>query len=112
MGEFFQETIDNHRKTFDPSNIRDLVDTYLLEIEKSKAEGTSDNLFEGRDPGKFNLTFKLLERRFQFCFFFRSSNAANHRRSLFRRNGNHQNDSSLVKTIHDPLSRSNGESSR
>lgn len=52
MGEFFQETIDNHRATFDPSNIRDLVDMYLAEIQRAKEEGTGEALFEGKDHGK------------------------------------------------------------
>jgi non-homologous end joining protein Ku len=52
MGEFFQETIDNHRATFDPSNIRDLIDTYLAEIQSEKEEGRGESLFEGRDHGE------------------------------------------------------------
>jgi 26-hydroxylase len=52
MGEFFQETIDNHRATFDPSNIRDLIDTYLAEIQHEKEEGRGETLFEGRDHGE------------------------------------------------------------
>ncbi|XP_046390470.1 cytochrome P450 18a1 [Ischnura elegans] len=49
MAEFFQETVDGHRRTFDPDNIRDIVDTYLLEIQKAKAEGRSDLLFDGKN---------------------------------------------------------------
>jgi len=52
MGEFFQETIDNHRATFDPSNIRDIVDMYLAEIQRAKEEGTGEALFEGKDHGE------------------------------------------------------------
>jgi 26-hydroxylase len=52
MGEFFQETIDNHRATFDPSNIRDLIDTYLAEIQLEKEAGRGESLFEGRDHGE------------------------------------------------------------
>jgi 26-hydroxylase len=52
MAQFFQETIDNHRATFDPSNIRDLIDTYLAEIQRAKEEGRGDTLFEGMDHGK------------------------------------------------------------
>jgi hypothetical protein len=55
MGEFFQETIDNHRATFDPSNIRDLIDTYLAEIQREKEEGRGESLFEGRDHGENHL---------------------------------------------------------
>lgn len=50
MAEFFQETVDNHRKSFDPANIRDLVDTYLLEIQESTAQGRQ--MFDGRDPDR------------------------------------------------------------
>lgn len=50
MGKFFQQTVDSHRKSFDPSNIRDLVDTYLLEIEESAAQGRQ--MFGGRDPDR------------------------------------------------------------
>ncbi|KAK0179218.1 hypothetical protein PV327_008031 [Microctonus hyperodae] len=49
MAAFFQETVDHHRATFDKNNIRDLVDTYLLEIEKAKAEGKEATLFQGKN---------------------------------------------------------------
>ncbi|XP_059488140.1 cytochrome P450 18a1 [Neocloeon triangulifer] len=49
MGEFFQETVDGHRESFDPENMRDLVDTYLMEIQKAKAEGRDGKLFEGKN---------------------------------------------------------------
>lgn len=52
MGEFLQETIDEHRRTFDPSHLRDLLDTYLFEIQKANEEGTGHHLFEGKDHGK------------------------------------------------------------
>lgn len=52
MAGFLQETIDEHRKTFDASNLRDLLDTYLYEIQKANEEGNGDNLFEGKDHGK------------------------------------------------------------
>lgn len=52
MADFLQETIEDHRKTFDPSNLRDLLDTYLQEIEKAIEEGTDRHLFEGKDHGK------------------------------------------------------------
>lgn len=51
MAQFLQETIDDHRKTFDSSNPRDLLDTYLYEIQKANEEGTGHHLFEGRDHG-------------------------------------------------------------
>ncbi|XP_015118416.1 cytochrome P450 18a1 [Diachasma alloeum] len=49
MAEFFQETVDEHRATFDEKNIRDLVDSYLLEIERAKAEGRDAALFQGKN---------------------------------------------------------------
>jgi 26-hydroxylase len=52
MAQFFQETIDSHRATFDPSNVRDLIDTYLAEIQRAKEEGRGEALFEGMDHGK------------------------------------------------------------
>lgn len=30
-----QETIEEHKKTFDKENVRDFVDAFLLEIEKN-----------------------------------------------------------------------------
>lgn len=49
MAEFLQETIDEHRKSFDPSNLRDILDTYLYEIQKADEEGKGHHLFEGRN---------------------------------------------------------------
>ncbi|KAJ8917683.1 hypothetical protein NQ315_005130 [Exocentrus adspersus] len=49
MAQFLQETIDDHKKTFDPSHLRDLLDTYLYEIQKANEEGTGHHLFEGKD---------------------------------------------------------------
>ncbi|XP_045473904.1 cytochrome P450 18a1 [Harmonia axyridis] len=49
MGLFLQETIDEHRRTFNRDNIRDILDTYLLEIAKASDEGTEDCLFQGKD---------------------------------------------------------------
>lgn len=51
MAGFFREIVEEHKQTLDPSNIRDVVDSYLLEIELAKAEGKV--LFEGKDPGKY-----------------------------------------------------------
>ncbi len=52
MSEFFREIVENHKETFDPSDIRDVVDTYLYEIEIAKQEGRDMELFNGKDPGK------------------------------------------------------------
>lgn len=49
MAQFLQETIDEHKKTFDPGHLRDLLDTYLFEIQKATEEGTGHYLFEGKD---------------------------------------------------------------
>ena len=36
LREFYQETIEKHQKTFDPENIRDVIDAFLLEMQNSK----------------------------------------------------------------------------
>jgi 26-hydroxylase len=46
---FYQEVLEDHRKTFDRNNIRDLVDFYLLEIELAKENGSEDELFDGNN---------------------------------------------------------------
>ena len=53
MAKFFQDSIDEHRDTFDRKNIRDLVDAYLLEIETAKEEGRESTLFQGKNHGEF-----------------------------------------------------------
>lgn len=52
MFDFYREVIDEHKRTFDANNIRDIVDTYLEEIQKAKAEGRDAELFEGKDHGQ------------------------------------------------------------
>ncbi|CAL7950805.1 unnamed protein product [Xylocopa violacea] len=49
MADFFQEAVDQHRATFNESTVRDLVDAYLLEIEKAKGEGRATMLFQGKN---------------------------------------------------------------
>ncbi|BES97556.1 cytochrome P450 [Nesidiocoris tenuis] len=49
MAEFFQETVDSHRNSFDSGHMRDLVDNYLLEIEDAKSGGYERDLFEGKE---------------------------------------------------------------
>lgn len=49
MFEFYKEVIDHHRKTLDSENIRDMVDAYLVEIQKAKLNGEEAQLFEGKD---------------------------------------------------------------
>lgn len=51
MFDFYQTLIDEHRETLDINNTRDLIDVYLVEIEKAKTEGRGGELFEGRDHG-------------------------------------------------------------
>lgn len=57
MADFFQNTVDQHRETFDENNIRDLVDAYLQEIDTAKAEGREATLFQGKNQGKLKLVF-------------------------------------------------------
>ncbi|XP_049866641.1 cytochrome P450 18a1 [Pectinophora gossypiella] len=49
MFEFYQTLIDEHRESLNKDNARDLIDVYLIEIEKAKKEGRGGELFEGRD---------------------------------------------------------------
>ncbi|CAB3242029.1 unnamed protein product [Arctia plantaginis] len=49
MFAFYQTLIDEHRETLDVDKVRDLIDVYLVEIEKAEAEGRAEELFEGRD---------------------------------------------------------------
>lgn len=92
MAQFLQETIDDHRKTFDSSNPRDLLDTYLYEIQKANEEGKGHHLFEGRDHGKLQTKNKNQHNGLlMFIFFlFRSSNAADNGRLVLCGYGNDQ----------------------
>lgn len=51
MQKFYRDVIDDHKRTYDSENIRDLIDLYLAEIEKAKAEGRDKELFEGKNHG-------------------------------------------------------------
>lgn len=55
MFAFYQTLIDEHRETLDMDNARDLIDVYLIEIEKATREGREGELFEGRGHGKLFL---------------------------------------------------------
>lgn len=96
MAGFFQETVDQHRATFDEGTMRDLVDAYLLEIEKAKGEGRATTLFQGKNHGELAMRlaiFPHLSSFFLFIFFFkfyrsRSSDATDTRRLVLRRDGN------------------------
>ncbi|XP_055940829.1 cytochrome P450 2J2-like [Argiope bruennichi] len=43
---FFQKKIDEHKKTFDPSNIRDFIDRYLVEIDTQKDKNPDSSFSE------------------------------------------------------------------
>lgn len=49
---FYQEIVDYHKSSFDPNNIRDVIDSYILEIQKAKEEGRSEQLFDGKDADR------------------------------------------------------------
>ncbi|KMQ90114.1 cytochrome p450 18a1, partial [Lasius niger] len=49
MANFFQETIDEHRETFDKNNPRDLLDAYLIEIQQAEEENRANQLFQGKN---------------------------------------------------------------
>jgi 26-hydroxylase len=58
MFSFYREVIEEHKNTFDETNIRDLIDTYLHEIEKAKRDGCENELFEGKNHGNYlNLNY-------------------------------------------------------
>lgn len=101
MATFLQETIDEHRKNFDPSNLRDLLDTYLMEIHQATEEGINDKLFEGRDHGKSSKNchnFKIINDC--IIFLFRSSNATNYGWFVLCWYGNDQVFSSMGCALH------------
>lgn len=52
MADFFQERINQHKATFNKDNIRDIVDSYLLEFQRAKEEGRETELFQGRQFGE------------------------------------------------------------
>lgn len=49
---FYQEIVDYHKSSFDPNNIRDVIDSYILEIQNAKEEGRSEQLFDGKDSDR------------------------------------------------------------
>ena len=56
ISNFYQEIVDFHKSTFDANNIRDVIDSYILEIQNAKEEGRQDSLFDGKDAGEFTST--------------------------------------------------------
>ena len=45
--DFLQETVDEHKKTYDPENPKDLIDDYLNEISSTKDSASSFYKDEG-----------------------------------------------------------------
>lgn len=43
----FQRVIAERRKTFNPNNIVDFIDAFLLEQQKEKAESPNSNYYSG-----------------------------------------------------------------
>lgn len=52
ISNFYQEIVDFHKSTFDANNIRDVIDSYILEIQNAKEEGRQDSLFDGKDADR------------------------------------------------------------
>lgn len=50
MLQFVSAIISEHKEKLDVENPTDLVDSYLMEIEKATAEGTLDQVFSSKDP--------------------------------------------------------------
>lgn len=50
MLDFVRYIVEDHKIQFDRNNPRDLIDSYLLEIETAKEAGNLDQVFEGLDP--------------------------------------------------------------
>ncbi|KAK4004618.1 cytochrome P450 18a1 [Daphnia magna] len=49
ISNFYQEIVDDHKRSFDANNIRDIIDGYILEIQNAKEEGRSEQLFNGKN---------------------------------------------------------------
>lgn len=111
MAQFLQETIDEHRRSFDPSNLRDLLDTYLFEIQKANEEGTGHNLFEGKDHGM--LASRASPRHpNNFQSSSRPPNATNHGRSLLCWHGNDKKLPPMGRSLHASSSGTDESSAR
>ena len=50
MLNFVGEIVDSHKKSLDRKEPRTLVDAYIMEIEKCREEGTTEDIFCSRDP--------------------------------------------------------------
>lgn len=61
MAKFLQTTVNQHKETFEEDKkARDILDTYLLEIQQAKNEDREDELFQGKNHGKKKIDFFLL----------------------------------------------------
>ena len=49
ISRFYQDIVEEHKTTFDPNNIRDIIDGYILEIQNAKEEGRGEKLFNGKN---------------------------------------------------------------
>ena len=47
---FVAEIIEEHKRSLDSKSPRDLVDAYLLEIEKTRENGTTEEVFQSKEP--------------------------------------------------------------
>lgn len=47
---FVAEIIEEHKRSLDSKSPRDLVDSYLLEIEKTRENGTTEEVFQSKEP--------------------------------------------------------------
>ena len=52
MLQFVRKVVAEHKEHLDPENPKDLIDSYLLEIEKIRNEEEHQELFHGYDPEK------------------------------------------------------------
>ncbi|KAL7300798.1 hypothetical protein TKK_0006772 [Trichogramma kaykai] len=52
MAAFFQETIEDHRKTYEENKVRHLVDAYIEKIDEARIKGEEDKLFQGKDQDR------------------------------------------------------------
>ena len=55
MKEFLSDTVKQHVDTFDPNNIRDFIDMYLLQIQEKGVEGSSFHPSQGYEQLLSNL---------------------------------------------------------
>lgn len=104
MFAFYREVIDEHKRTFVPGVVRDLIDAYLTEIDTAKKEGRDSELFEGKDHGECWMACVLVYRSVMLtdrsCRFRRPTNDADYRRSVLGGHGNGQNHAAVDQRVH------------